>query len=718
MSQRNIKIGFLTKLVLITLVIAFYFGPDSFGRDGVKLYSIGNNSAWSLPTTWSLSSNGASAGLVPQNNDTVVINCSVIQNVDFTFSDKGALDVTNTGFLRGDNQTLGFAGNSSLKCDGQLKLNNLSFSENSAFLVESNGKIIVKNSFVNNSSFSHFVSGKLSVTGNLSVGPSVSINGNGAIESVHYSGAGSVFGISSASLIPDGSLISEYNWIGTLNNKWDEPLNWAGNIVPGSSSNISVISSVHNPEVTDLAFSNNLYINSGSELTILPNAIMDVRGNLSVIGIGKLLLKNTITEKSSLVLNGDVTGKIQSEYPVSKGQKNLISSPVEMALSQTFLNMYLRTYDESSSQWGEYIVPTNDPLQVMQGYELFSLYSETRIFEGTPAHDPKSYVISNSGNGLNLTGNPFTCFIDWENNDNAAWERNSIASAIYYPDPSGSGNFSVYLPGDNAVSLNNGSRYIAPMQGFFVKAGKQGSLTVNESSRVSSLSKSKVALKNNSIKFKLADSDGTKDEVMFRVIDNSTSGFDDQLDAIKIQGNEESTSLYLKSDDAVKYAVNTIPGINSSVDIPMNIECGKAGQFNISAIGALNFEYRYPVVLEDKELGNFIDLRADSVYSFYHTPEMNSDRFEIHFFTPDAVNEQTVVDESEVTVTPGEVVIKGSENEVFTANLYSADGKLINSSKGNLSEGINVSTGNRASGICILQLSNGKQIITKKVFTK
>ncbi len=719
MSKINFKPGFLTKILFMAIVMGFYFVSDSFGRDGMKLYSIGNNSAWSSYETWSLTENGSMAGIVPQNNDTVIINNTVIQNIDFSFSGEGMLVLSNTGLLRGDNQSLSFSGNSVLKCNGELRINKLSINGNSTFLVESEGKIAVKNSFATNSLANHNVSGKLSVSGILSINSSVSIKGSGVIESAHFEGSGSIFTMNAASLIPEGSLITEYNWVGTSNNNWNEPMNWAGKVVPGNNSNIAVVTSSNDPDITGSVKSNNFYVNSGSSLTVSPSAVFEINGNLSVIGAGKFLLKNTISEKSSLVLNGSVTGKIQSEYPVLKGQKNLISSPVEMALSQTFLNMYLRTYDEASSQWGEYITPTNDPMPVMQGYELYSLSNDTRIFEGTPIHDQKTFAISNSGDGLNLTGNPFTSFIDWENNNNEAWQRSSIASAIYYPDPSGSGNFSVYLPGgDDAVSLNNGSRYIAPMQGFFVKASQEGSLTVNESSKVSTLSKSKLAVKNNSIKFKLNDSDGPMDEVMLRVMDNSTSGFDDQMDAIKIQGNSETSSLCLKSDDLiVKYAINTIPSINSSLSIPLNIVCNKAGQYSISAAGATAFEYRYPVILEDKELNSFIDLRVDSVYSFYQTPEMNSNRFEIRFMTPNAINEQ-VVDPSQVTVTPGVVVINGNDNEVYSANLYSVDGKLISRSKGTLSEGISLTTGNKAAGICILQLSNGMQTITKKIFTK
>jgi len=71
-----------------------------------------------------------------------------------------------------------------------------------------------------------------------------------------------------------------------------------------------------------------------------------------------------------------------------------------------------------------------------------------------------------------------------------------------------------------------------------------------------------------------------------------------------------------------------------------------------------------------------------------------------------------------VAVSPGEVIITGNENEVYSAILFTVDGKLLSTSKGTLSEGISISTGNRAAGVCILKLSNGKQTITKKIFTK
>ncbi|MFZ4707669.1 MAG: hypothetical protein ACOYMF_16835 [Bacteroidales bacterium] len=719
MLHGKLKISLLSKILLIVFVCILSFVPDSFSRTGMKMYSIGNNAPWNSASSWSSSFNGVSTGLIPQSNDTLVIVSSVIQNVNFTFSGTGLLEVANTGVLHGDNLNLSFSGSAILKCDGEIKTSNLSIVENASLMVGDNGIITVKNTFINNSANNHFVTGKLIVTGSFSIGQLAKLAGNGIIEAAHYEGNGTVLGVSPAGIIPDCSLITEANWIGNIDNNWNEPLNWANGTIPASNSNIAVLISSHNPEINEIANCNQLYVNSGSVLAVQPTAVLEISGNLSVMGSGRLLLKSNSIKKASLILNGEVTGKVQSEYQIVAGQKYLLSSPVDMALSSTFLNMYLRTYNEPTSSWGEYIVPTNNPLQVMQGYELYSLSNDTRIFEGTPNHNSKSFAISNTGNGLNLTGNPYPCYIDWENNDKSAWQRNTIAAAIYYPDPSGSGNFSVYLPGgDDAVSLNNGSRYLAPMQGFFVKAAvQQGSLTVNENSRVSSLNDSRIVLKNNSIKFKLNDSDGLTDETLFREIANSTTSFDNTLDAYKLTGNTAAPSLYLSSDDDTKYAVSSIPVVNSLVNIPLNIECSKSGMFSLSASGCFNFESGIPVILEDKELNKFIDLRVDSVYSFYHSPEMDSRRFEIQFKSTAGIVEQGGVS-ADISVFPGEVRISGSERDVYTANLFTTDGKLIGTSKGILSEGIELSTGSHPNMICILQLSNGENNITKKILSK
>lgn len=724
MSHKMKKLDFASLLMILATAVSFFVVTESFARGGMRLYSVGNSGVWSASSSWSMTSNGKSSVYIPQSDDTLIIDRTIIQNMNVSFSGNGSLQILNNGLLRGDNMNLAFTGSSQLKCDGEIRINNLTISENASLSVGVPGLVTVKNTCLNNSSALQAVAGKLSVTGTLKIDGPAQISGNGTVESAHFDGNGSLLGVSPVASVADGSTLSAFNWKGNVSSNWNEPLNWTGGVVPSDLSNVSILASIYNPEILQNAISGNLVINSGAVLTVNPNAVLNINGNLLVKGSGQFLLKNTIAKKSSLLLNGDATGSIQSEYQVLKEQKNLVSSPVDMAYSSTFVNMFLRTYDESAGQWGGYIVPTDNVLQVMQGYELYSLYSETRTFEGTPDQEPKSYAISNSGNGLNLTGNPFPCYIDWENNDNNAWQRNDIASAIYYPDPSGSGNFSVYLPGGNdAVSLNNGSRYIAPMQGFFVKAENQGALVVNKNSRVSSFTESKYTVKNNAIKFRLNDASGLSDEAMFRVLDNATYGFDNNLDAVKIKNDSDAPMLSVESDDNVEYAVNTVPSINSSMNVSLKISCTKAGQYQLSAMGSAAFEYRYPVILEDKELGKFIDLRADSVYSFYHTPDMNANRFELHFYSPTGIEQTAVTTQisdpiSSINVQTGGVTVNGSDNTIYNAALYTVDGKLISYSKGSLSAGINLATGNYAAGVCILKLVNGMHTITKKVITR
>lgn len=718
MSQRVLKIGLFSKILFSIFIIFLVSISYSFSRGSAKLYSIGDNSPWNSSNSWSLTAGGTPAGLVPQSNDTIIIDRFVVLNSDFFFSEEGCLIISASGILQGSNYNIVFTGSSALNCMGELKLHNLHFSDNSVLFTDNNGQVFITNNLIINSLSKHIALGNISVMGSMSLGQLVDITTKGFIESAIYTGNGSISKVNLSNQVYNGSIISENNWLGTTNSDWEEPLNWSLGMVPNSNSNVSLLVSYNNPEVEGYASCNNLFVNPSVVFVVNENATLDILGNLNVNANGEVLLKNNTTTNASLVLNGDVSGKIKSEYQIVAGHKNLVSSPVETALSSTFLNMYLRSYNEVSSQWGEYITPTNDPLEVMQGYELYSLLSTTRLFEGIPNHAAKSFDISNYGNGLNLTGNPYPCYVDWENNDDNAWQRNSIAAAIYYPDQSGSGNFSVYLPGgENAMSLNNGSRYIAPMQGFFVKAGMQGSLVVNQSSRVRGKKDSKQGINNNSIKFRLSDGNGLSDEAAFRVMGNSTFSFDAESDALKLTGNGNSPSLFFGSETDIKYAIYTVPELNSTFTIPLNVTCANSGTFTISVSGVSNFEQAYPIMLEDKELNTLVDLSADSVYAFHHSPEMDPKRFELLFSPAQGISEN-VDFTPQIQVRQGEVLISGKSKEMFAATLFSIDGKLICASGGSLSGGITMPTGNLQGGIYILQIVNSKYSSTKKILIR
>lgn len=719
MSEKMKNTGFYAKVLIMAIAMVTLASPVIFGRTAVKMYSIGSNTPWSSVDSWSLTPDGNAAGFLPASNDTVVINSTIVQNSNLVFSGNGMLIISISGLLKGENLAISFSNNAKLQVEGNLRTGNLHFVDNSGLIISESGSISVNEKIELRSDYDHFVSGKLNCLASFGVFNPSKVIGDGTLKSELFYGDGIAFSITDLSIIPSASTISFANWVGSSNTDWFDVSNWSNGVLPSESKSTAILNLASQPTIAGKAECKNLYINSSAVLSVKPSSLLDVTNDITINSGGSLILKNSTSERSSLIFNGTIYGQIKSEYPVVAETRQLLASPVGTALTGTFLNMYLRTYDEEMSDWGEYIVPTVDPLEVMTGYEIYSLYNDVRIIEGTPDLNAKTFAVSNLGNGLNLTGNPFSSYIDWENTDNDAWQRNAVASAIYYPDPSGSGNYAVYLPGgDDAIALNNGSRYIAPMQGFFVKASEQaGSLTVQSNSRVREINDSKLSLKHNSIKFRLSTENGTADEVLFRVMPDATAGFDNSLDAIKFESNPESAYLYLQSTDDTRYAVNSIPAVASSMQMPLSIHCAATENFKLSVTGAFDFEIRYPVVLEDKELKLFMDLREDSLYAFTHSPEMNSDRFVIHFDSPDGIAEEGGV-ETNLQINFGEVVVSGTENEIYTASLFSTDGKLISSNSGILSEGINLATESGKYGVCILQLSNAIHRMTQKILTK
>lgn len=221
----------------------------------------------------------------------------------------------------------------------------------------------------------------------------------------------------------------------------------------------------------------------------------------------------------------------------------------------------------------------------------------------------------------------------------------------------------------------------------------------------------------NAIKFSLNQGGGSNDNAVFRVSANSTFGFDKDMDALKEISDANSAHLYIMSDDAQKYAISTIPTINSDISIPLNMECDSKNVYTISVNGGLNFEYRYPLMLEDKQLNKFIDLRSDTVYSFVHSPEMKTDRFLLHFNVAPQNQEKKEMVLVENTFL-GEYRITGDDDDVYMVNMYTTDGRLVASAKGVLSEGIKIQSNNKSSGIVILKIFNKKHAITQKVYTK
>ena len=89
--------------------------------------------------------------------------------------------------------------------------------------------------------------------------------------------------------------------------------------------------------------------------------------------------------------------------------------------------------------------------------------------------------------GFNLTGNPYPSSIDWR--ASSGWTRSDLVSTgggydMWIWNPTAN-NYGVYNSADaDGVGTNSVTRYIAPMQGYFVTASSAGNLSMNNDVRV------------------------------------------------------------------------------------------------------------------------------------------------------------------------------------------------------------------------------------------
>ncbi|MBK7173121.1 MAG: T9SS type A sorting domain-containing protein [Bacteroidales bacterium] len=668
---------FLLNSALLSLILLT--GVMVYGREGKKLFSIGNNVAWTNTGSWSNEPGGMSAGVTPQGNDTLIINTRIILNNDFTLSASGMIEVGQSGLLRGSSFNMFLNDNSSMICNGEIQLNNCSVTGYASILIGVNGKMKIYSDLTHSSAASQIIAGSMIIAGNLDITSLSTITGTGTFTTNTCSGNGTIMGITSSS-IPAGSILSEINWIGTYSNKWQDAQNWSNGEVPTSINNVAILSVNVQPELNETGFCNNLVVSPGSKLLVNLSATLKVEGNLTISEGAEVFLTNTYTQHSSLITMGDVIGSVKSEIQIPANQPILVSSPLNDALSGVFMNMYLREYSEQTGNWGEYIIPTNVSLQSMKGYELLSPYSATRVFEGNPVQGEVVQSITALNEGWNLIGNPYPCYLDWQQDDPSAlgWQRNCIAKAIYYPDPSGSGNYSVYLPGSDLISINNGSRYIAPMQGFFVKArqqGQTGTVKVNKNAVASINENSTIDLGQSSLKFKV-EGNGRSDESIIRFNSSSSFDFDDDYDAYKISGSTDAPSIFTNLTDGTKLAVNTMPSLSSSMEIPIGFLASAEEEFKLTVTGNSNFEFRYPITLEDKSTKTFTDLRKDSVYVFNHSMLNDPMRFVLHFDLV-AGNDEVNTQIPNIILTQGNIKITGLEHQNSLVEVFSLEGKQL-----------------------------------------
>ena len=280
--------------------------------------------------------------------------------------------------------------------------------------------------------------------------------------------------------------------------------------------------------------------------------------------------------------------------------------------------------------------------------------------------------------GFNLIGNPYPSSIDWK--ATSGWSRENLIS-------SGGGydmwiwnqavnNYGIYNS-LGETGTNGVTQYIAPAQGYFIRAISNGAINMTNDVRINNGASNWLKGKKNEtndLKIGVMSNEGHgSDEVLLQF--GSLTNEDGALKFFS--QNEEAPSLYLKSLDqelSVRYLTNTV---ENSI-IPLHFAPGQDGSYVLSVnTESTLFDI---LLLEDKKTEVISDLKINTKYEFTGFRSDAVDRFVLHF--------KDITEESENL--PASIFYDGNEvnvdltmvNEETDIEVFDMLGRLLLTKKG------------------------------------
>lgn len=433
-------------------------------------------------------------------------------------------------------------------------------------------------------------------------------------------------------------------WNGNTSTDWSIGSNWDDGNVPGYLTDVTISSTPGGgnfPETNSgsEAVCNNLTIASGAHLYIPSDNALTVFGDLTNnAGTSGLIVKSDASGIGSLIHSTTGVNATVEQY-LSSEQWHLVSAPVSNATINSYLDIYLKEYNEPDSTWTYLVEPVTTPLNITEGYAVWvsdGLTGTTSVsFPGTLVSSDQSVNVSytnganHQGKGFNLIGNPYPSYLDWNSNWNMV--KMSGWMVVY--------NNGVYQGYHTSGTSYNGKTdgIIPPTQGFWVRATQNNpSLTIPNSERLNAdqafykyAEKESIDLNHPSIRLE-STINGFTDEAVVVFHPECTNMFDDFYDLQKFSNVIRAPQLCIISNDT-SYAVNFMEEDYHNKIIELGFKTGAEGIYEIAASTISNFDNSICIYLEDRQTKTICKLMEHDPYSFSYNPLDDFHRFNLHF---------------------------------------------------------------------------------------
>ncbi len=460
---------------------------------------------------------------------------------------------------------------------------------------------------------------------------------------------------------------------------------------------------------TSFTVSHNFTVNTGSLFTIAPAQTLTVNGaTANNAGNAGFVIGSTAAGTGSLLHNtNNVAATVNRYIDGAASAWHFLSAPVSGQTIHgtgwtpggtygdgTGYDLYV--WDEPTSCWVYNLNATVAPTWASvhpsgsfvpgRGY-LYALQATTptKQFAGNLGNGAVNYSVSaySTGSyiGFNFLGNPYPSSIDWNNDAGFSRSMLQLSGGGYdiWTWSNSADNYGVYNS-VTGVGTNNVTRYIAPMQGFMVRASSAGSFGFNNAARVHTGA---------SAWLKSAETD--TNEGLFRAT-VSSSTVKGQDEVLLIFGNEQNEngalkvfskvgtapSLYLPSGND-KYTVRYLSSASDNKLVPLSFIAGKNGNYTLRFAIPDTMQF---ALLEDKRDLKVENIKQTGSYTFSSTTGDLADRFILHFDVVTPLSDMPVT----VYKSEGQVVINAMDlTDKFTVRVIDTSGRclFVNTMAGN-----------------------------------
>ncbi|MCK9423788.1 MAG: T9SS type A sorting domain-containing protein [Bacteroidales bacterium] len=325
--------------------------------------------------------------------------------------------------------------------------------------------------------------------------------------------------------------------------------------------------------------------------------------------------------------------------------------------------------------------------QVGRGY----LVAYTSDYSGSTTHNftgtlnygnqnvPVTYYINNS---WELTGNPYPSAIDWKS---SSWgsDRNGIlepsgAGFDYWIFNDSCGNYGVCNSVQDA-GTNGTTRYISPMQGFFVKAATSATEPLPFTSSVQT----------HSTQTWLKEGEEENNLLRLNLTTNATVYSDEMIITVNSLfengGSMKLWSLYAEAPEiySVKndknYSIYRMPCVNDGSVVNLGIKAGITATYTLTVTGLKTFFSARSVNLEDLKTGVTQNLNDNNVYTFSASPDDQPKRLLLRFGGPYGVIDPVKDNPVSIYASEGAIVIHNNTSSKLKGDTYIYDltGRMI-----------------------------------------